>query len=65
MLVITGAATENGAVLLCLGAVFFPPAGSHLGGLLNMNIFRLFLSLAKSKFLVGVSQSSELQKFIK
>lgn len=65
MLVITGATTENGAVLLCLGVVFFPPAGSHLGGLLNMNIFRLFLSLAKSKFLVGVSQSSELQKFIK
>ena len=65
MLVITSAAPEDEAVLLCLGVMFFPPAGSYLGGLLNMHIFRLFLSLDKAKFIVGVFQSSELQKFIK
>lgn len=60
MLAIIVVATDNGAVFLYLGVLFHPTAESHLGKLLNMQIFRLHLSLTKSKFLVGIPQSSEL-----
>lgn len=55
MLTITGVATNNEAMFLNLGVVLHLPAESHLGELLNMQIFRLQLRLTKSEHLVVVA----------